>query len=171
MKPTSTLTIAAATVFCGFAATADELPQRSYLTQALAQDMVAACLAHQAENAYAPINIFVVDTGGVVLAAAKQDGACLACNKVAEMKAVNSATTGFTTRMIEEISFGPERDGVGAFLPGAPFVPGNVAFAGGLPVADASGQILGGIGVSGASADQDEDCAMAGLSAVATFLD
>ena len=39
-------------------------------------------------------------------AAARQDGACRACGPVAEMKAINSATTGFTTRAIEFISFG-----------------------------------------------------------------
>lgn len=161
-------------VVLGLAATtalADDLPQRSYLTYDLAQSMVQACLRHQSENAYAPINVFVVDTGGVALAAAKQDGACLACNAVAEMKAVNSATTGFSTRMIAEFSFGPAMDGVGAFLPGAPFVPGNVAFAGGVPVTDGSGVLVGGIGVSGATPDQDEACAQAGLDALAALLD
>ena len=38
-------------------------------------------------------------------------------------------------------------------------------FGGGLPII-AEGTVIGGIGVSGASADQDEDCAQAGLGAI-----
>jgi len=171
MKTTSFFAALGAALAFGSALKAESLPQRSYLPQTLAQEMVTACLAHQSQTGYAPINVFVVDTGGVVLAAAKQDGACLACNGVAEAKAVNSATTGFTTRMIADLSFGPGRDGVDAYLPGAPFVPGNVAFAGGLPVMDAEGQLIGGIGVSGALPDEDEACAQAGLDQIASFLD
>jgi len=170
MKITSFIAAVGAASTFGSALAAEGLPHRNYLPQALAQQMVTACLAHQSQTGYAPINVFVVDTGGVVLAAAKQDGACLACNGVAEAKAVNSATTGFTTRMIADLSFGLNRDGVNAFLPGAPFVPGNVAFAGGMPVTNAKSQVIGGIGVSGASPDEDEACAQAGLDQIASFL-
>ncbi|MGY9053998.1 MAG: heme-binding protein [Alphaproteobacteria bacterium] len=48
-------------------------------------------------------------------------------------------------------------------------MPGVIAFAGGLPIKAGDHQI-GGIGVSGASADQDEECAQAGLDAAADDL-
>lgn len=161
----------AAAIFATSGALADDLPVRSYLTLDLAQQMVNACLAHQTQNAYAPINVFVVDDAGVVLAAARQDGACKSCGAVAHMKATNSATSGYATRQIELLAYGENKDGVGAVLPGAPHIPGNVAFPGGLPVVDAANNIVGGIGVSGAYADQDELCAQAGVDAIAAYLD
>jgi glc operon protein GlcG len=44
-------------------------------------------------------------------------------------------------------------------------VPGIIAFAGGLPIMSAGGAHVGAIGVSGGTADQDEQCAQAGLDA------
>ena len=38
-------------------------------------------------------------------------------------------------------------------------------FGGGLPIVE-EGTLIGGIGVSGGSAEQDEDCARAGLAAI-----
>ena len=43
-------------------------------------------------------------------------------------------------------------------------------FAGGLPILTADGAQLGGIGVSGATSDQDEQCAQAGIDAIADEL-
>ena len=45
-------------------------------------------------------------------------------------------------------------------------VPGIIAFAGGLPLMTADKMHVGGIGVSGGTADQDEECAQAGIDAV-----
>jgi hypothetical protein len=44
--------------------------------------------------------------------------------------------------------------------------PRNVVFGGGLPIRE-GGLLIGGIGVSGGSAEQDEECARAGLAALA----
>ena len=44
-----------------------------------------------------------------------------------------------------------------------------IIFAGGLPII-ADGTVIGGVGVSGATGDQDEECAQAGLDAVADML-
>ena len=43
--------------------------------------------------------------------------------------------------------------------------PRLVIFGGGLPIV-ANGVRIGGIGVSGGSAEQDEECALAGLKAI-----
>ncbi|BBD38159.1 MULTISPECIES: GlcG/HbpS family heme-binding protein [Aminobacter] len=133
--------------------------------------MIAACFAAQAAAGHAQVNVVVVDDGGRLIAAARQDGACKACTDIAENKATTSALYAAPTRAMADLSFGVKRDGVGAGLPGAAFVPGLVAFAGGLPVKSASGDVIGGIGVSGASEDQDESCAQVGLDAVAKSLD
>lgn len=150
--------------------TAEELRTKPVLSNNLALEMVAACFADQAANGYSGVNVFVVDDGGHLLAASRQDSACKACASIAENKAITSALYGASTRTMADLSFGKNRDGVDAGLPGAAFVPGIVAFAGGLPITSASGAVLGGIGVSGASSDEDEQCAKAGIDAIAAAL-
>ena len=49
-------------------------------------------------------------------------------------------------------------------------VSGLVVFAGGLPIMTQSNVHIGGIGVSGATADQDEECAIAAIEAVKDLL-
>jgi len=151
-------------------ASAENLMAKPVLSNALAQEMVAACFAHQEANSYSNINVFVADDGGHLLSASRQDGACKACADIAENKAVTSAFYGAPTRVMADLSFGENRDGVEAGLPGAAFVPGIVAFAGGLPITTADGDVLGGIGVSGASSDEDEQCAQAGIDAISASL-
>lgn len=158
------LTLAPALAF------ADELASKPVLAQALAQKMISACFAAQEAAGHSKVNAVVVDDGGRLIAAARQDGACKACTEIAENKAVTAALYAAPTRAFADMSFGEQRDGVNAALPGAAFVPGLVAFAGGLPVTTPSGGIIGAIGVSGASEDQDESCAQAGLDAISEDL-
>lgn len=151
-------------------AVAQGLGSKSVLPQVAAQAMVQACFDHQKANGYSNVNVFVVDDGGHLLAAARQEGACKACADIAKSKAITSALYSAPTRVMGDLSFGKNRDGVDAGLPGAAFVPGIVAFAGGLPISSDDGQVLGAIGVSGASSDQDEQCAQAGIDAISSFL-
>ena len=75
----------------------------------------------------------------------------------------------FPTRGIEQLAYG--KDLKGGQLPGIAQVPGIIAFAGGLPIMTADKVHVGGIGVSGGTADQDEECAQAGLDAVKDALE
>lgn len=149
---------------------ADEMKSSPVLPQVAAQTMIQACFSDQESKGYSSVNVFVVDDGGHLLAAARQDGACKACAEIAKSKAITSALYSVPTRIMADISFGKNRDGIDAALPGAAFVPGIVAFAGGLPIKTLSGVVLGGIGVSGASSDDDEQCAQAGIDAIEEFL-
>jgi glc operon protein GlcG len=149
---------------------AETLGTKAVLGYDLAQQMIAGCFAAQKVAGHPRVNVVVVDDGGRLIAAGRQDGACKACTDIAEKKSVTSALYAAPTRVFADLSFGVKRDGVGAGLPGAAFVPGLVAFAGGLPVKTASGDVIGGIGVSGASEDQDEACAQAGLDAISGVL-
>ena len=151
-------------------AIAEGLGSRPVLSNTIASAMVEACFADQAANGYANVNVFVVDDGGHLLVASRQDGACKACADIARGKAITSALYSAPTRVMANLSFGENRDGVDAGLPGAAFVPGIVAFAGGLPIVTGDGAVVGGIGVSGASEDEDEQCAQAGIDAVAAML-
>lgn len=149
---------------------AAELPKKTVLTHEVAESMISACFAAQKAAGYAKINVVVVDDGGRLIAAARQDGACKACTDIAHNKAITASLYAAPTRAMADMSFGVKRDGVDATLPGAAFVPGLVSFAGGLPIKTASGDVIGAIGVSGASEDQDESCAQAGLDAIAASL-
>lgn len=148
----------------------EELPRKPVLTHAVAETMISACFAAQSAAGYSKVNVVVVDDGGRLIAAARQDGACKACTDIAENKAITASLYAAPTRAMADLSFGVKRDGINASLPGAAFVPGLVAFAGGLPVKTAAGDVIGAIGVSGASEDQDESCAQAGLDAIAPSL-
>lgn len=167
---TKTISTAACMMALPMIGHADTLANKPVLSSELAQQMVAACFADQVSDGYAKVTAFVVDDGGHLLAAARQDGACKACAGIAKNKAITSALYGAPTRAMADLSFGKNRDGVDAGLPGAAFVPGIVAFAGGLPITTVDGTVVGGIGVSGASSDEDEQCAQAGLSAIAPSL-
>jgi glc operon protein GlcG len=149
---------------------AETLGTKALLGYDAAQQMIAGCFAAQGAGGYSKVNVVVVDDGGRLIAAGRQDGACKACTDIAENKAITSALYFAPTRVFADLSFGAKRDGVEAGLPGAAFVPGLVAFAGGLPVVTAAGDVIGGIGVSGASEDQDEACAQAGLDAISDIL-
>lgn len=149
---------------------AGDLPGKPVLTHAVAERMIFACFAAQKAAGYSKVNVVVVDDGGRLIAAARQDGACKACTDIAENKAITASLYAAPTRAMADLSFGKKRDGIDAGLPGAAFVPGLVAFAGGLPIKTAAGDVIGAIGVSGASEDQDESCAQAGLDAISASL-
>lgn len=135
------------------------------LSLAMADTIADACIQHQIKTAYRPITVVVVDDGGLVLVVKRQDGACKACIDIAEKKARTAALFNRTTRVLEKIAFGAEKNGAGAAVPGVVNVPGVIAFPGGVPVV-VNDVPIGGVGVSGASGDEDEQCALAGLAAL-----
>lgn len=153
----------AASVLSGTAAVA--LETTPVLSLEVAQEMAEACIAHQKKNGYKPINISIVDDGGNNILLYRQDGACKACDTIAQDKARTAALFNNPTRIFEGVSHGPDLNGEGAAEPGLAFVPGLITFPGGLPI-QVEGVSIGGIGVSGASGGEDEQCAAAAIEAV-----
>ncbi len=147
---------------------AKALDQKPILTLEVANKMADACEAARAKGGWRPVNIAIVDDGGHLKLFRRQENAFLGSASIAQDKARTSAMLPFSTRMVAEISFG--KDGQPAPVPGLAFSPGLAAFAGGLPIMTAGGAHIGAIGVSGASADEDEQCAQAGLDAVKDML-
>jgi glc operon protein GlcG len=140
---------------------------RPFMTLDMAKKMADACEAYQEEHNLPKLNIAVVDRGADLVLFRRQDDAYLGSGKIALQKAQSSASIPFPTRTIAELVYGT--DGTPPALPGLAHSD-IVAFAGGLPIAEASGALVGAIGVSGGSADQDEDCAKAGIAAIADDL-
>ncbi len=118
-----------------------------------------ATVAHAAKLGIA-INVAITDSAGVLAGFLRMPGAFLHSVEIAIDKAYTSASFGFPTSKWKDILAGDEM-----LRAGLAERPRLVIFGGGLPIV-ADGVRIGGIGVSGGSAEQDEECAHAGLKAI-----
>ena len=130
--------------------------KRTVLGLETAKKMAAACEALAKQSGW-KMNIAILDTGGNLKYFLRQDDAFLGSVEIAQLKANTSAKFPLSTKQFGEIA---------QKIPGIAFVPGLVTFEGGLPIKTGGGEQVGAIGVSGASAEQDGQCAQAGLDAV-----
>ena len=144
-----------------WSAFAQGLPSQKVLTadvaQTIAQEAVAACRA----NGY-KVTVRVVDSGNVLKAFLRDDGAALATVTVSEMKA-NSV-----------MAFGRPSGPPANLPPGTPapppVVPGTINAMGGVPI-KVGDQLIGAVAVAGApGGDKDAACANAALAKVADKL-
>lgn len=126
-----------------------------------AQALVDAAFGEARRRAARPLGVAVVDTGGHMIAAAREDGAAFLRIDIAMAKAAAVVGMGGDTRgLAERATANPA-----FFTSLAALANGRVAFSpGGLPIHDAAGTIIGAIGISGDTADTDEACAIAALS-------
>ena len=125
-----------------------------------AKKVIAAAVA-EAKSKNAPgAAIAVVDDGGNLIAAERLDNTFAAGANISIGKARTAALFKRPTKTFEEII----NNGRTAMTTLADFTP----LQGGVPIM-MDGQVVGAIGVSGAaSAQQDEDLAIAGANALAT---
>lgn len=134
------------------------VPQRAISADAAAAAVRAAVAA--AETLGILINVAVTDTSGVLAAFLRMPGAFLHSVDIAVDKAYTAASFGMPTSQWQAILAQDE-----PLRTGMPHRPRLVVFGGGLPIKE-DNVLIGGIGVSGGSAEQDELCARAGLSAI-----
>ena len=132
------------------------------LTLELAQKILDAALAKAAEMKLKPLVITVLDTRGCVKVLVNQDGTSLKRGEIAHGKAYGALALGIGSRAIfkraqEQAYFVSAVNELaqGALVP----VPGGVL------IKDASGKLLGAVGISGDTSDNDEICAVAGITA------
>lgn len=124
-----------------------------------ASKALAATVSHARQMGIA-INVAITDSSGTLAGFLRMPGAFLHSIDIAIDKAYTSASFGFPTSQWMKILEGDE-----ALKAGLPLRPRLVIFGGGLPIVE-NGVRIGGIGVSGGSAEQDEECARAGLKAI-----
>lgn len=122
------------------------------LARKIAMAAVAACKANNWKVAVA-----IVNTHGSLVYYERMDNTQSASARVAVDKASAAAMYRRSTREFAEAVAGGN--------PAMMSLPGVIALPGGLPVLS-GGKIIGGIGVSGVTADQDEECAQAGLASM-----
>ncbi len=138
-------------------ASAQQLAEKQTLTLAGAKQVIAAAIA-KAKELNAPGGVIaVVDDGGNLMAVERLDGTFAAGANISIGKARTAAIFKRPTAVFEKII----REGRTPMVALNDFTP----LQGGVPI-EVRGQIVGAIGVSGAaSAQQDEDLALAGASA------
>lgn len=111
------------------------------------------------------VSVSMVDAAGQLIHLAHMDGAPALSREIAQDKAYTAASFGLSTGQWESrLSRAPA-----SVREGLALRPRMVLFAGGEPVR-VEGVTVGAIGVSGASAEQDEQCAQAGVRAILAAL-
>jgi uncharacterized protein GlcG (DUF336 family) len=156
----TTRRVLAVVLLAGTAARAEgPVASRKTLTLEGARSAVAAALA-EAKKTNATGVVAVVDDGGNLMALERLDGTFAAGANISIGKARTAALFKRPTRFFEEVV----AKGRTAMVAVNDFTP----LQGGVPIV-VEGQVVGGIGVSGAaSAQQDEELALAGANALAT---
>lgn len=108
----------------------------------------------RAEALGVPMNVAVLDGGGLLKAFVRMDAAVLGSIDIALGKARTSVLFSTSSEAIWDYCR------PGGPSPGLEYTNGGlVPFAGGVPLRDDRGTIIGAVGVSGGSPDQDGDVA------------
>ena len=132
------------------------------LTLAQADAIVAAALAEARKRKLAPLAFVVLDAGGHMVAAKREDNAPflrfdIACGKAWGCVGLGNSSRELTDRTAKQPAF----FGALASMTGQGILPSP----GGVLVLGTDGSVLGAVGVSGDTGDNDEACALAGIAA------
>lgn len=132
------------------------------ITLKKAQTIVKATLARGREMELKPLTVVVLDAGGHVVAAAREDGASPGRFELAQGKAYGSVMLGIAgtaqrDRAEGQAYFVQAMNGLfgGKFVP----VPGGVLVRG------KKGEVVGAVGVTGDTSENDAAAALAGIEA------
>lgn len=127
-----------------------------------ANKLIATAFEKAREMGLKPLSVAVLDAGGHLIAFQRQDGASTLRLQIACGKAGGALALGVSSRAIADMA--AERPAfVGSLGPISPH--GVVPAAGGVIVVGEDGHTIGAVGVTGDTSDNDEICAMAGISA------
>ena len=125
-----------------------------------ARTIVAGTRAHAATAGFKPMTVVVLDSGGHVVVAEREDGSSMGRFQIAFGKAHGALALGMGSRSImgraEQQAYfvAAVTSAVGGSL---------VPVPGGVLVRDGSGDLLGAVGVTGDTSDNDEAAAVAGI--------
>ena len=132
------------------------------LTLAVANEIVARSFERSAALGYRPMAVVVVDNGGHIVSAQRQDGATMFRIDVARGKAWASVAMGVSSRaLVQRAKDQPHFFTALATVGDGKFVPQT----GGVLIRDDQGLVLGAAGASGGTGDEDEAICMHGIEA------
>ncbi len=123
-----------------------------------ARKVVAAAEAEARKNGW-PVAITVVDNAGQLVLFQRMDNTQTASVQVAQDKAVSAAMYRRPTKVMQDAMAGGGAGMRFLNLKNASVVDGGIPLT-------VDGKIVGAIGVSGVAADQDGQCAAAGVAAL-----
>lgn len=128
----------------------------------LALDLINAALAEGRLRNARPLSVVVLDSGGNLVACAREDGAGLARLQLAQGKAWGSLGLGFGSRTLSE-----KVDGAPSFFAAATsLLQGRLVPAPGGILINNDEEVVGALGVSGDTGDIDEACGIAAVVAM-----
>jgi len=132
------------------------------LTLEMASTIVDAALAEGRKRQFAKLTVVVLDAGGQLKAAKREDGCSLLRPEIATGKAWGVLGMGFGGRELQR------RAGAAAMFFGALKAMSQgrmVPVPGGVLIRASDGEIVGAVGISGDTSENDEICAVAGIEA------
>ncbi len=134
------------------------------LTLAHADTIITAALAKGRALKLEPLTVVVLDPGGHIIAAKREDNSGILRIEIATGKAYGALGFGFGSRELYDRSqkapifmAAVSAAAHGKFVP----VPSGVL------IRNAAGDVIGAVGISGDTSDNDELCALAGIAAAA----
>ena len=127
-----------------------------------ARTIIGAAREHGRANAFQPLTVVVLDAGGHVVAAEREDGASNMRFEIARGKAFGAVALGIGSRALMARA---ESQPYFVAAAGAAIGGALVPVPGGVLVNDAGGRRIGAVGVSGDTSDNDEAAAVAGIDA------
>jgi len=138
------------------------------LTLSQATSAIDAALKKARELNQMPQTIVVLDAGGHVVCAKREDGAGIVRFEIAFGKAYGALGMGWGSRtMMERAAQNPNFLTAIAAASGGRLVPNP----GGILMRDAAGAVIGAMGISGDTGDNDEIIGVAGISAAGLAAD
>jgi uncharacterized protein GlcG (DUF336 family) len=132
------------------------------ISLAAARTIVVRALAHARRSDFPPMSVAVLDTTGRLVAFAGEDGSSLLRESIARGKAQGALNMGVGSRSLAARA-ASDPAFVNALVS---LADGNlVPVPGGVLVRDENEQVIGVVGVSGHLPDDDEACAIHGITA------
>ena len=133
------------------------------MTLDMARRIVDAALANARAAGSKPVTVVVVDAGGVLVAAAREDGCGLARPKLSETKAQSALALGMSTRQLASFfEINKDLHAVLREATGSLLLP----VVGGLLVRDDAETVLGAVGISGGSLQEEESFLLDALASL-----
>lgn len=126
-----------------------------------ARTMIAAAQQYAQENGLKPLTVVVLDAGGHVVAAERQDGSSIARFQIAHGKAYGALALGMGSRALMSRA---ETQPYFIAAAGAAIGGALIPVPGGVLVRDTAGDTIGAVGVTGDTSDNDEAAAVSGIA-------
>lgn len=133
-----------------------------------ASTIVDAAIAKGRENSFEPLTVVVLDAGGHLVAAKREDESGILRVELATGKSYGALGFGLGSRELAKRS-----QKVPGFMSAASDASGGrcVPAPGGVLIKNLSGKVMGAVGISGDTGDNDEICAIAGIEAAGLIAD